>query len=175
MFAKITAFYRSRNRRERFMLLAMVFFAAAIWFTFLMDKGKKLSAEKEALEQRLASADFIISKGPQIQAELDKISGVIDPAKTYNALALQIAIEECARTADIQYTLSNASTKDAGKFKLHTISINFPKNSLKAFATFENAIAKYEPYITISRVNFDGDGNGGVTARYNVSSFELAK
>ena len=81
----------------------------------------------------------------------------------------------CIRDSDIQYTLSNASTKDAGKFKLHTISINFPKNSLKAFATFENAIAKFEPYITISRVNFDGDGNGGVVARYNVSSFELAK
>ena len=65
--------------------------------------------------------------------------------------------------------------RNKGKFKIHTITLSSQKSDLKQYSKFEEKIAELEPYVTLARVLFDGDGKGGVTAKYTINSFELAQ
>ena len=165
MFKKLAQFYKSRNRRERIMLACVVAGIFLVWLTMLSSKNSEVSSEIQRLN----------SRAPEIQAELEKIRKVFDSSKTVSAVNLQIAVEKCATEAELTYSLSSAETKDAGKFKIHTITLSSQKSDLKQYSKFEEKIAELEPYVTLARVLFDGDGKGGVTAKYTINSFELAQ
>ena len=175
MFKKIAQFYKSRNRRERIMLVCVVAGAALVWFTMLSSKNSELSGEIQKLKSRKTIAETVIARAQEIQAELEKIRKIFDVSKTVSAVNLQITVENCAKEAELVYSLSSAETKDAGKFKIHTITLSSQKNDLKQYSKFEEKIAEFEPYVTLARVIFDGDGKGGVTAKYTINSFELAR
>ena len=73
MFKKIAQFYKSRNRRERIMLVCVVAGAALVWFTMLSSKNSELSGEIQKLNSRKTIAETVIERAPEIQAELEKI------------------------------------------------------------------------------------------------------
>ena len=175
MFKKLAQFYKSRNRRERIMLACVVAGIFLVWLTMLSSKNSEVSSEIQRLNSRKAIAETAIARAPEIQAELEKIRKVFDSSKSVSAVNLQIAVEKCATEAELTYSLSSAETKDAGKFKIHTITLSSQKSDLKQYSKFEEKIAELEPYVTLARVLFDGDGKGGVTAKYTINSFELAQ
>lgn len=175
MLKKLAQFYKSRNRRERIMLACVIAGIFLVWATMLSSRNAEISAQIQRLNSRKAIAETAIARAPEIQAELDKIKKIFDSSKTVSAVNLQIAVENCAREAGLTYSLSSSETKDAGNFKIHTITLSSQKSDLKQYSKFEEKICELEPYVTLSRVLFDGDGKGGVTAKYTINSFELSK
>jgi len=173
MFNKFAQFFKSRNKRERIMLMCVIGAIALVWASMLNGRNKELNDEIKKLQSRKAVAETIMSRAPEIQAELDKIQKIFDVSKTVSAVDLQIAVEECAKASALTYSISASTTKDAGNFKINTLNLSVQKSELKSYAKFESRISKLEPYVTLSRVSLDGDGNGGVIGRYTISSFEM--
>ncbi|MFR6033156.1 MAG: hypothetical protein ACLUKN_08275 [Bacilli bacterium] len=58
-------------------------------------------------------------------------------------------MEKCATEAELTYSLSSAETKDAGKFKIHTITLSSQKKRFKAILKVRRKIAELEPYVTL--------------------------
>ena len=172
MFSGVLGFYKRRNPRERAMLWCIVFAVAAAWLTSQTKSCSRLDAEIADLKAKNKTAHAAVAQGPFIKKELDAILKTFDSSKALSSVALQIAVEDCARKAGLVYSLSNAATKDAGRFKINTISMSCQRGQLKNLAAFEWELLRYEPYIMLSRASFEGSPSGEVSAKYEISSFE---
>ena len=155
------------------MILCVLAALAGVWYSLLSQKSESVSDELAQLSKRELVAKTAMDKAPEIKAELERIQKAFDKSKTLNATDLQITAEECARNAGFMCTLSSSTTKDAGKFKINTITLSGQKVPLKTCSDFEKEIRLREPYIAISKASFDGDGKGAVNARYLISSFSF--
>ena len=175
MRAKFLNYYKARNARERVMIWCVVAAVAAVWTSSVLSNYSRVKKEDSELSGKLNAAKVAISMGPEIHAELDSILKTFDPKKTLSAVALQIAAEECARKADLTYSLSGTAAKSAGRFKINTITLSCQKGALKNLAAFEEYLREKEPYVMISRASLEGGNTGDVSAKYEISSFEFER
>lgn len=173
MLSKLTDYYSKRNGRERAMLWCAVGVAFLLWFSSEMRSCSALSSEISSLSSKKKVALSTIEQEPMIRRELDDVLKTFDTSKTLSPISLQIAVENCARRAELSYSLSNAATKDAGRFKINTITLSCQRGALKNLADFESGMQALEPYVMFSRASLDGNSAGEVSAKYEISSFEF--
>lgn len=172
MFAKISAFYAKRNSREKAMLWCIILGVAFAWMSSQMKANSKLNAEISDYTTKIKVAKTAIAQEPIIKKELEDVLKAFDSSKTLSAVSLQIAVENCARNAGLVYSLSNASTKDAGRFNINSISLSCQKGALKNLAAFEWEMRQIEPYVMFAKSSIEGSNSGEVSAKYEIISFE---
>lgn len=172
MFAKISAFYAKRNSREKMMLWCIIFAVAFTWLSSQIKTNSRLNAEISDYTTKIKVAKTTIAQEPTIKKELEDVLKTFDSSKTLSAVSLQIAVENCARTAGLSYSLSNTSTKDAGRFSINSISLSCQKGVLKNLAAFEWEMRQIEPYVMFAKASIEGSNSGDVSAKYEIISFE---
>lgn len=173
MLSKLLDYYAKRNKRERVMFWCVVCIVLLFWLSAEMKGCSRLNSEISELSAKKKLALAAIEQAPIIKRELDDILKTFDKTKTLSPVALQIAVENCARKAELVYSLSAVSTKDAGRFKINTITLSCQRGELKNLADFENEMRLLEPYVMFTRASFDGNSAGEVAAKYEISSFEF--
>ncbi len=172
MLSKIATFYAKRNKRERVMLWCILFCAMFAWLSSQIKCGSRLNGEIAELTSKIKLAKSVVGQAPVIEKELNDILETFDTSKTLTSAALQIAVEERAMKASLDYSLSSVSTKEVGRFKINSISLSARRGQLKNLAAFEWEMRSLEPYIMFSRATFEGVASGEVSAKYEISAVE---
>lgn len=168
---KIKSFFAARTKRELIMLACIVVCALAVWASSMRSRSRELRAESLDLSKRLAAAETALNMEPSINARLEKLRALVDKTKTLDAPALQIAVENCAREAGLEFSLSSPSSSAAGDFQINKITLSTTPQPLYAIAKFESLLAALEPYAAVAESVITGDGKGNASIRYIISSF----
>ena len=166
-------FFDKLNPRERLLLCCVASVAVFGWLSFLTRGFARADSERSTLAARIKTAKTVVGMSGEISRELDGILASFDVNKTLAPLALQLETEKCARAAALEYSLSNVSERDAGRFKINTITLSCRRADLGKLADFEAEMRKLEPYATFSKAVFDGNSEGEISAKYEISSFEF--
>ena len=136
-----------------------------------MSKGKDLEFKKIDLQSRLNVANGIIKHEAQVIADFEKIKSEIDETQTYSPDNLQIAIENAAKEAELDFSISSVSISPVGDFNVNKIVLTTTPQQLHVIAKFESLLAKLEPYVAIVESSLTSDKKGNASMRYIISSF----
>lgn len=168
---KIKNFIASRNKRERIMMAGILFCALAIWASSMMTSRSEIDMQKIDLDKRMLVAQTAIKMEANIVERLKKLEAEIDKTKTLSPDDLQIAIENAAKEAELDYSISNVTTTPVGEFKVNKIILTTTPQELYVIAKFESLLAKLEPYVAVAESTLTGDKQGKASVRYIISSF----
>ena len=169
---KIKNFIASRNKRERIMIFCIFFCVLAIWMSSMISEKNEINTTKIDIDKRLQVANTAIDMEASILARLKKLEEEIDKSKSFSPDDLQIAIENAAKQAEVEYSISNVTTAQVGEFKINKITLTTTPQELHRIAKLEELLATLEPYVKIVESSLTGDKQGRATVRYLISSFK---
>ncbi len=169
---KISEFIKARNKRELFMLGAIIVCSLAIWASMMSAKSRELSETHKDLAKRIATAEAAIKMAPTIEAKLKKLESLIDRSKVYSSSELQIAVENAANNSGLPASLSSATSTVIGGLKVNKISLSSRNQDLQTIARFEKALSELEPYVFISEASISGDKRAKISVHYEIVSFQ---
>ena len=167
---KFSAWYAKKNRCERAMLLCTLCVAAVLWLSSEISDCSALNAEFAWLSVSKKVSKTAADCEPVLRGELDELLKKFDSKRKISPVSLQIAVENCARSAGLSYSLSNVSQSDAGSFSVYVITLSCRRAELKSLADFERAMRALEPHIGIVSAVFDGSATGEVGAKYTIKA-----
>jgi cytidyltransferase-like protein len=134
-------------------------------------KDVDIDIQKIDLDKRMLVAQTAIKMEANIVERLKKLEAEIDKTKTLSPDDLQIAIENAAKEAELDYSISNVTTTPVGEFKVNKIILTTTPQELYVVAKFESLLAKLEPYVAVAESTLTGDKQGKASVRYIISSF----
>ena len=171
MINKLKSFWRNRNKRERVMMLAVLFCALAIWASSMLSTQREHNLQIRDLQKNIAQAQAAIDMESVIQKRLEKLKSSVDRAKMLDAQTLQITVEAIAKQAELEFSISSVSTSQTGDFRINSITVSTTAQPLFKLAKLEELLSKLEPYVAVSQYVLNGNKNGDVIIRYTITSF----
>ncbi len=168
---KIMSFVKSRNKRERIMMLCVLCCILAIWASSMISESADVDVSKIDIDKRLMVAKTAIKMEANIMQRLRNLETEIDKTKTLSPDDLQIAIENIAKQSELEYSISGVETAKLGEFNINKIMLTTVPEDLSKIAKLESLLVELEPYVAIVESSISGDKQGRVSIRYLISSF----
>ncbi len=173
MFSKIKKIYTARTAREKFLILAVIWLPLLYWLSVLDEKQ---TAQNEDLKKVLLAkehADMALSQKQLVEVNLKKAMGDFDEAKLIKDL--RIELEGVLRGIGIPYTMNSPEPKVSGRMTVHTAVVTLKGVSLETVISLEKSLLARAPYIFVDLAEFNADGKGVLSVRYEIKSFEFNK
>lgn len=170
--AKIKQFWTSKSKREKIMLIAVLWVGAAVWFSVLSGKSTEIKEERAILDGAINVAQTAIKQEKAISLALEKMKASFDSNKTISASDLQLFAEKCATDCALEYWMSAVTQKDAKDFQINSISLSCKNADIKSLASFEQKLREKEPYVFVEKVDYAPASNA-LSAKYLIVSIQL--
>ncbi len=173
---KVSEFYMSRTKREKFMLYAFIIAGLGLWYTNLADKSALLEERMLDLSARLDAARMVVASEESIVSKLAEARKAFDKSKTVSARALQDMVEKSASESSLQYETSLPQSSEgnlSGGVSVSTLRFSAQHAPIGNLVEFERKLKRLEPYAVVKEASFSADGKGLVNARYKICSFDF--
>jgi len=178
MIRSLRAFFLTRYLREKLLLTALVFFAAAIWLSSLSARTGRFIRAARATSGTLAEQSRWLSRRSSIEQSAQAAASRLDPVRTLDTTRLIAEVSAIASEAGLKNTTSG-DPKDAssGQFSVHTLQFNVTKVDWATLKEFYLALSKRSPYIGIEQFSMQGDRSNPMllSANFQISSVEISK
>jgi|GEM_PF-6542400 len=172
-FEKLVSFYESKKPRERVLLLLTAWIAILVVASWLFQKKSEINNQLETLSIKQISIDGFLSQKQMIIEELESLQRNMDKSKIANVEDLQIAVEECAKSVNLLYDMSQPVETKISNFRIFTLALSFQNAPLEALIAFEESITEFAPYISIKNATLSKGGRNSLNAKYQISAFMM--
>lgn len=172
MLSKLRHFYNSKTRREKILLFAVIWAPILVWLSYLNGAQRELSANREMALARRDKAQAAISMKAHVEANLKRAMG--DFSESMLVKDLRMDVEGVLRAMQLaNYGMSAPEPKVSGRMTIHTVVVTIKSSTLETLADFEKRLLARAPYISMANAEFNTDGRGVMSARYEINSFEF--
>lgn len=174
MFAKIQTYFTSKTKREKILLLSLIWTALLIWFFSLAKNQSAISNKIETLETQIESANLAIEQKPNAQRKLQEARASIDETKIIKDL--RVEVEQILNAGGFSnFSMSFVPDTFMPKMTVRTLSLSLQRDTIAHLIAFEQEILKRAPYMFFKSAEFTADSKAQMSARYEISSFEFKK
>jgi len=173
MFKKLVEFYESKKARERVLLLLTVWIALLVVASWMLRKNSEMNSQLETLSIKQIAIDGLLSQKQNILDELQSLQQSMDKSKILNVEDLQIAVEECAKSVNLLYDMSQPVETKISNFRIYTLALSFQNAPLESLIALEESITDYAPYISIKNATLTKGGRNSLNAKYQISAFMM--
>lgn len=173
MLGRIKEFYFSRTPRERILIMAIIWCPLIYWITVLSKSEKHIEDSIEEIDMKIQKSEIAIAERSNIESKLSKLMENFDDKKLVPDL--RIELESILRDMQLTYTMPTSEPKQSGRMLMHSATINLKSVPLEALIELERRLIARAPYISMTLVEFNSDGRGSISAKYEIKSFEFNK
>lgn len=174
MLSKILNYFASKTRREKILLLALVWTALFIWLFSLAKEQSSTGEKTDSLKARIEAANLAIAQKPNAEVKLVEARALIDEAKIVKDL--RVEVEKILKSGGFSnFSMSFAPDTVMPKMTVRTLSLSLQRDTISHLIAFEREILKLAPYMFFKSAEFTADSKGQMSARYEISSFEFKK
>ena len=171
MLAKITALLEKKTPRERLLVFLLLWAVVLFWFFTTAKKQGEISSEVSALETKKGTAEFAVSQRDVVENNLRRARESFDESKMKKDL--RVEVESMLRTMNLTYSMAELPESSSGKMITRAVAVTLRGVSLQNLIDFEARLMEAAPYISAGSVEFSSDGKGGMSAKYEIMSFEF--
>ena len=173
MLGRIKGFYFSRTPRERILIMAIILCPLIYWITALSKTEKHAKDSINEIDLKIQKAEIAIAEKSTIETKLGTLMENFDDKKLVPDL--RIELETILRDMQLTYTMPTSEPKQSGRMLMHSAIINLKSVPLEALVELERRLVARAPYISMTLVEFNSDGKGSISAKYEIKSFEFNK
>lgn len=174
MLSKIRNYFASKTKREKVLLLVLVWTALFIWFFSLVKTQSAVSEKTRSLNAQIESANLTIAQKSNAESKLVEARALIDEAKIVKDL--RVEVEKILTAGGFSnFSMSFAPDASMPKMTVRTLSLSLQRDTISHLIAFEQEILKRAPYMFFKSAEFTADSKGQMSARYEISSFEFKK
>ncbi|PTX91645.1 hypothetical protein [Opitutus sp. ER46] len=175
MIRSLRAFFLSRELREKLMLIVLLGVAVAMWATAYASRAGRFMRQVNTTTATLKTQDSWLNRRVEIEAATKAATAQMDPAKTLDATALSVLVNQLANDSGVRPNASSPTTTSIGQFSMHKQQLVFNNLEWRAFTSFYLKLQERAPYVTITSLSLKGMGGNSalIGGSLEVASFEM--
>ncbi len=176
MIRSLRAFFLSRVLREKLLLVGFLGIAVIMWATSLSSRASQFWRLETATTRELKEQDMWLARRDQIEAATKSAAAQMDPGKTLDATALNVAVRQLATDTGVKLNTGGATPAvSSGQFSINAQRLTILPTDWKNFTTFYARLQERAPYIAITDLAMQPTPRNPaqVTAAMTVTSFEI--
>lgn len=178
MMRSARAYFLSRARREKFLLVAFIAIGLLWWASaFSTRAGVFWSAQRATTLQLTEQAQWIRNR-TSIEETAQKTAARLDPAKTLNGNQLVTAVLRLATEAGLKNIQTSGSLENTttGQFAIHSQEFTVRNVDWEPLLKFYGALQQRSPYLAIERFTLQSPNNAPQhVLQIKVTSVEIVK
>lgn len=171
------AFFLSRLFREKLILLAFIFLAAAMWLSSALTRARAFAQQASATSTELADQKHWLAGRAQIEAAAKNAIVQLDPSRTYDSVRLQAELVAIAQSVGLSKdtAIDDAQVSAGTQFSLNSVRFVIRNAEWQTLERFYKELSKRSPYIGIEEFSiYSNKANPSqLNAALRVSSVEI--
>ncbi len=150
--SKIYFRFNQLNCREKLFLLLFVWLLNFVFLEICIKQTNSLLHHLKFINAKVKNCQYWIKNTSSIDEKFEKMIMIMDPQKTYSGASFAGEVEKAIRESGIDYSMSSPKTRQGEIFDSHTLQLHCTNASLQRLITFEDAIYKKKPYLSMEKV-----------------------
>ena len=171
------AFFLSRLFREKLILLAFIFLAAAMWLSSALTRTRTFAQQASATSTELTDQKHWLAGRAQIEAAAKNAVVQLDPSRTYDSVRLQAELVAIAQSVGLSKdtAIDDAQVSAGTQFSLNSVRFVIRNAEWQTLERFYKELSKRSPYIGIEEFSiYSNKANPSqLNAALRVSSVEI--
>ncbi len=136
----ISAFWASRNTRERTMVVAIAFAALAFRITALLDGLHDTRENLANLDAAREARETLLGAAPVVSNALNRRAGELEVARKLDAETVMARLEKLLAGSKLKAESGRPSTREAGAARTHSITLRAEAATLEQIVAFRRAL-----------------------------------
>lgn len=172
---KLKTAYNRITAREKVLLALFLWVVVLFWGMWFSSRMSQLVADLKAAHAALGRQQIWLDNEASIEARLVESRNILDPKKTFGKNQFIGKIDAIARSAGVNYDITNPTTTLGDVFNEHSLTVQIRDASMKALLGFEAAILKEGAYLGIKEVKMSPNRRDPnlLSAQFDIIALEL--